>query len=213
MTTPMTGEAATWHPLFNRGETTTTLLLLHGTGGDEHSLLGLGRALAPSASFLSVRGRSMEEGFPRFFRRFNMTSYDQESLEQEADALATLVTRAADHYSFDPSRVVVLGYSNGANIGLASCVRNPHVYAGLVLIRPVMPFEKENTPHTDLSGKQVLLLVGERDPYRRSGESLPAYLGGMGAEIAHEVVEAGHELGTRDLAVAAEWLEQKGFLE
>jgi phospholipase/carboxylesterase len=212
MTAPMTGDSATWHPLFQRGETSTTILLLHGTGGDEHSLTGLGRALAPGASFLSVRGRSMDEGFPRFFRRFDMTRYDQENLEQEADALAALVTEAADHYGFDRSRVLALGYSNGANIGLASCLRNPATFAGLVLFRPVMPFEEKNTPEADLSGKSGLLLIGERDPYRSHGASLPAFLRGRGMDVTDRMVEAGHELGTQDLAIAAEWLEVGGFL-
>jgi len=212
MTPPAFEDGASWHPLFHKGDAAHTVLLLHGTGGNEHSLLGVGRALAPQANFLSVRGRSLEEGFPRFFRRFSMLEYDQDHLEQEADALAEFVSKATAHYALDAGKVVALGYSNGANIGFASCARNPTIYRGLVLIRPVMPFEEAHRPMSDLSGIPVLLLIGANDPYRDAQNELAGYLRARGAVVQEEITDAGHQVVPSDLAVAAQWLEDNGFL-
>src|SRR5687768_17326892 len=93
-----------------------TLLLLHGTGGSEEDLLGVGRAIAPKANLLSPRGKSLDEGMPRFFRRFGEGQFDEQDIIFRAGELAGFVAAAAEHYEFGPNRVIALGYSNGANI-------------------------------------------------------------------------------------------------
>lgn len=183
-----------------------TLLLLHGTGGSEVSLLELGRQLAPAANRLSVRGRSLEEGITRFFRRFTAVSYDQEHLASEADALASFVNHAASEHGFDQERVIAVGYSNGANIAVAMMARNPASVAGAVLLRPVMPLD--DPPSNDLSGLKVLVLHGETDPYAAAAGALTPYLRGAGAQVEEHTVRAGHELSQEDLTLAGEWLER-----
>ncbi|GMA15247.1 VOC family protein [Deinococcus metallilatus] len=196
-----------WIHRFQPGTTGLTLLLLHGTGGNETSLLALGRQLAPEANLLSVRGRSLEEGSPRFFRRFSAARYDQAHLAEEADALAQFVRDAAALYDLDPGQVIALGYSNGANIALASLVRWPAAFAGAVLLRPVMPFEAP--PQTDLGGLPVLVLHGQRDPFLPLAEPVTPYLRRMHGDVQEERLEAGHELTAQDLAVAAGWLREQ----
>jgi phospholipase/carboxylesterase len=181
-----------------------TLLLLHGTGGDETSLLELGREVAPAANLLSVRGRSLEEGAPRFFRRFSATRYDQAHLASEAAALADFVGAAADRYGFGRGGLVALGYSNGANIAIAALTLRPGALAGAILLRPVMPFE--SPPSADLAGVPVLVTRGRRDPYGPLSEPVAPYLRSLGAAVVEEVIEAGHELTRRDLQAATAWL-------
>lgn len=202
MTTPDTD--LRWIHLLERGTQDRTLLLLHGTGGDERSLLDLGRRLAPGAGLLSVRGRSLEEGFPRFFRRFSAIQYDQPHLNAEADALADFVTQAAAHYDLNPAKVTALGYSNGANIALATLVRRPGTFAGAALLRPVMALE--NPPHPDLGGVRVLALHGARDPFLPHAAALGPYLRGLGADLTEQTLNAGHELSAQDLGLTATWL-------
>ena len=182
-----------------------TLLLLHGTGGNETSLLTLGKNVAPDMALLSVRGRSLDEGSPRFFRRFSMTSYDQPHLAQEADALATFVREASETYGLDAEKVVALGYSNGANIAIASLARHPETYAGAILLRPVMPFDV--APETDLKGLSILVTNGLRDSYLPFAEPVVPFLRKSGAIVQEERYVAGHELTEQDIAVTAAWLE------
>ena len=99
-------------------------LLLHGSGGNETSLLAFARVAAPAAHLLAARGRSLEEGAPRFFRR-DEHGIDQAELAAESDAIAALKGEAADVYGFDPGAVTLLGYSNGANLAIASLARHP----------------------------------------------------------------------------------------
>lgn len=193
-----------WIHHLERGAQNRTLLLLHGTGGDERSLLDLGRRLAPGANLLSVRGRSLEEGFPRFFRRFSAVQYDQPHLNAEADALADFVGAAAAHYGLDPVAVTALGYSNGANIALAALVRRPGTLAGAALLRPVMALE--HPPQPDLSGVRVLALHGARDPFLPHAAALGPYLRGLGTDLTEQTLNAGHELSPQDLGLTAAWL-------
>jgi phospholipase/carboxylesterase len=181
-------------------------LLLHGTGGDETSLLSFGRRVAPAANLLSVRGRSLDEGSPRFFRRFGALTYDQKDLTDEARALAQFVRDAAAFYGFDPHHLVALGYSNGANIALASLAFGRGAYGGAALLRPVMALEQP--PETDLTGLPVLVVNGERDPFLPHAEGVVSYLRLSGARVYEETLPAGHELSGQDEAVVARWLRE-----
>ncbi|MFC4637636.1 alpha/beta hydrolase [Deinococcus hohokamensis] len=181
-----------------------TLLLLHGTGGNEAQLLPLGRQVAPGATLLGVRGRSLEEGFPRYFRRFSAIEYDQAQIRSEAAALAQFVREAAQAYDLNPARIVALGYSNGANMALATLALHPQTFLGAALLRPVMPLEEP--PQTDLGRVSALVLHGAHDPYAAHASGVVPYLKGQGAAVQSRLLNAGHELGGEDLHLTAEWL-------
>lgn len=193
-----------WVHRYVPGHGGLTLLLLHGSGGDETSLLSFGRRVAPEAKLLSVRGRSLDEGSPRFFRRFGPLTYDQDDLIHEADALAQFVRDAAGFYGFDRDRLVALGYSNGANVALASLAFNPDAYGGAVLLRPVMVLE--HPPVIDVKGLSVLVVHGQQDPFLPHAGSVVPYLRRSGAEVREETLSAGHGLSEQDSAVVARWL-------
>ena len=193
-----------WVHRFVPGTGGYTLLLLHGTGGNELQLLPLGRQLDPQAKLISVRGRSLDEGTPRFFRRFTATKYDQPQLQAEADALAEFSAAAAKLYDLDPRTIIPLGYSNGANIALTSLVRHPNAYAGAILIRPVMPME--DPPMVDLHGLPVLVLHGTHDPSLPLGEGVSSYLQHNSANVTEHRLNAGHELTDEDRHLMIAWL-------
>ena len=187
-----------------------TLLLLHGTGGDEQDLLPLG-GLMPGANLLSPRGKVLERGMPRFFRRLAEGVFDVEDVKRRADELAGFIGAAATHYGFDPSRVLALGYSNGANIASAVMLARPGVLKGGVLLRAMVPFEPDGEPPAQppLRGTRVLVSNGEQDPIVPAAETdrLARLLGRWGAEVEVHWQHAGHELMPADFAAAKTWLQ------
>jgi phospholipase/carboxylesterase len=181
-----------------------TLLLLHGTGGNEDDLLPLGRMIAPGAALLSPRGKVLENGMPRFFRRLAEGVFDEPDVRRRADELADFITEARGRY--DLPAPLAVGYSNGANIAAAVLLLRPEALAGAVLLRPMMPLRA--APVANLSGKSVLLLSGVMDPIASADGTtrLAAALGATGAEVVRRDLPTGHELSQADIAVARSWL-------
>lgn len=188
------------------GRGALALLLLHGTGGDESDLLPIGRKLAPGAALLGVRGKVLERGMPRFFRRLGEGVFDEADLIARAHELADFVGEAAACYALDARRVVAVGYSNGANIAAAVLLLRPGVLAGAVLFRAMVPLVPERP--AALAGTPVLVVAGRADPIVPASEAsrLAALLRDAGARVTFHAEQAGHELTVRDLEVAARWL-------
>jgi phospholipase/carboxylesterase/glyoxalase family protein len=191
-----------------------TLLLLHGTGGDENDMLPLG-GLAPGAALLSPRGKVLENGMPRFFRRLSEGVFDVEDLKVRAGELADFVIASAAHYRFDPSRVIAMGFSNGANIASATLLLRPGVLKGGILFRAMVPFEPPSGTHSPdrqaslLAGTRVLISNGRIDPIvsPEETERLARLLQGAGADVEVHWQPAGHQLMPSDFAVAKTWLQ------
>lgn len=187
-----------------------TLLLLHGTGGDEHQLVPLASQLLPGAARLAPRGPVLEQGAPRFFARTALNQFDQAQVAEGVDALAGFVTAAQAAHAIAPERTIALGYSNGANAALAMAQRHPGLLAGGVLLRAMLVLDPPPAG-TPLAGTQFLALGGERDPFLPGDgyESLVRVVTAAGADVtAHVEAGAGHELGGGDLQAAAAWLER-----
>jgi predicted esterase len=187
------------------GEPPVTLLLLHGTGGDERDLLGLGRMLAPGAALLSPRGKVLEHGMPRFFRRLAEGVFDLDDLRARTHELADFVADAAGRYDFDPRRVLAVGFSNGANIAASMLLLRPETLAGAVLFRAMVPFEPDAPP--DLTNVPVFIAASTNDPIvpKAQSERLAAILEGAGAPVTLHWEPAGHGLTQGDLAAAQQW--------
>ena len=182
------------------------LLLLHGTGGDENDLISLGLRLAPGAALLSPRGKVLENGAPRFFRRLTEGVFDLKDLKFRTQELADFAVRAGQAYGI--GKPIVIGFSNGANIGASMLLLRPEVLAGAILIRVTTPFDWEKAP--DLSGMPVLILSGAKDPLVPAAkrDKLAAMLKSANAEVTYEVLNAQHHLSADDLVVAGGWLDQ-----
>lgn len=184
------------------------LLLLHSTGGNENQLLGIGRMLAPGAPLIAPRGQVLENGMPRFFRRFAEGLLDVDDLVFRARELAAWVDSVAGQAP------VAVGYSNGANVAAAMLLLSPHTLAGAVLARAMLPFETDRLPAPpDLAGKRVLLLAGLADTMVAEGQPdrLAAILRQFGADVTLAWQPAGHELGAADIAAMRSWLSTAGL--
>jgi predicted esterase len=189
-----------------QGDDPLTLLLLHGTGATEHDLLPLGELLAPSARLLSPRGRVLERGMPRWFRRHAEGVFDLDDLRARAHELADWVEVAAESYDLDRSRVVAAGFSNGANIAGATLLLRPDTLRAALLFAPMLPFEPEELP--DLSAVAVFLSAGRADPIcpPEQVERLAGLLTDAGAVVDLRWHGGGHQLTREHAELARDWL-------
>ena len=184
-----------------------TLLLLHGTGGNEQDLIALGRELFPRAAILSPRGKVLESGMPRFFRRLAEGVFDIEDLKYRTHELADFVEKASKVYGFDLRYVISIGYSNGANIASSLLLLRSEVMSSAVLFRAMIPFMPEKVPN--LSMKNIFLGAGENDPIvpRERTEMLFRLFKKAGANVVlHWQKNFGHQLGYDEVPAAKEWL-------
>jgi predicted esterase len=193
---------------FVPGTSERTLLLLHGTGGNERDLIPLGRELDPSAALLSPRGKVVENGMPRFFRRLAEGVFDLEDLKIRTNELADFVAAAAQHYGFASDNIVAVGYSNGANIAASMLLLRPEMLRGAVLFRVMVPLIPESLP--DLSSVLVWIGAGSEDAIIPTSETqrLVELLRSAGADVTLRFFNAGHGLTSSDVETARHWLDE-----
>lgn len=183
-----------------------TLVLFHGTGGNENDLLELGKAVLPHANLLSPRGKVLENGMPRFFRRFAEGVFDEEDIRLRAQELASWIGLAAEKYGFDSKNIWALGYSNGANIAAALLLLHPKLLAGGVLMHPMVPLVPTESP--DLKGKKILITAGKQDNISPAHETqrLSYLLESYGAENELFWHDYGHQLLQEEVTAAQRFL-------
>jgi phospholipase/carboxylesterase/glyoxalase family protein len=184
-----------------------TLLLLHGTGGDEDALSGLGRMILPGAGQLRPRGNVQENGMLRFFRRFAEGVLDVDDLKQRTGDLADFVQQASAHYGFDEQYVVAVGFSNGANIAASMLILLPQTLRAAILLHPMLPFVPETLP--DLRGKHVFIGAGRADPLVPSEqtEQLADLLKQAGASVEVFWQNGGHTVSVEEVKAMKGWIE------
>ncbi len=195
--------------IFVRGMEKRTILLLHGTGGDESDLIPIVEMIDPRASFLGVRGKVLENGMSRYFRRFSEGVFDVEDLKFRTIELANFISRASGTYNFDLNYLIALGYSNGANIGASLILLLPEMVAGAILFRVMIPLKPEVMP--DLRGKKVLISSGRYDPItpKERVEELANLLKSAGAAVTLSWVNSSHSLASEDVRAAKQWLQNE----
>jgi phospholipase/carboxylesterase len=183
-----------------------TLLLLHGTGGNENDMIPLGRSIDRDASLLSPRGKVLENGAPRFFRRLAEGVFDEKDVVERAHELANFVFAASKKHGFDQNTLVAIGYSNGANIASAMMLLGLLKFRGAILLRPMVPLSQP--PNASLENCAVLICGGRFDPIATPDQvnALAELLRERKAEIEVQMRESGHELTEADVEAARHWL-------
>jgi phospholipase/carboxylesterase len=198
-----------FHHVFHPGrrKDAPTFLLLHGTGGNESDLIPVAGILDPDAAILGVRGRVLENGMPRFFRRISPGVLDEDDLRMRAKELGEFLTGAASRYGFDPAGVVALGFSNGANIAAAMIWDGPRLLNCAILFRPMLPYQDGEPAASD--GCRIFIGAGDADPMvsRAAVELLGRRLRAAGADVTIEWQPAGHNLSEGDVLGALRWLD------
>jgi predicted esterase len=183
------------------------LLLLHGTGGNEDDLIGMGESLLPGAALLSPRGKAMENGMPRFFRRLAEGVLDVDDLKARSFELAEFVEQAVETHGIPATPIIAVGYSNGANIASGLLLARPDTLAGVCLLRPMVPYIPD--PKPNLRNKQIFISAGEHDSTMLPGESnrLADLYRSYGAAVTLKYQPTDHGLISADIADTAAWIE------
>jgi predicted esterase len=193
---------------FVPGSSSRTLLLLHGTGGNERDLIQLGRELDRNAALLSPRGKVLENGMPRFFRRLAEGVFDLEDLKYRTNELADFVAAAVRHYKLVADHIVGVGYSNGSNIAASMLLLRPEIMHQAILFRAMVPLIPETLP--DLSSVRVWIGAGDEDPIVPASETkrLAELLRRAGADVTIRFAKAGHGLTNDDVISARDWARE-----
>jgi phospholipase/carboxylesterase len=191
------------------GETAPTLLLLHGTGGTEQDLVGVGRMISPGSSVLGVKGNVSENGMARFFRRLAEGVFDEEDLIFRTHELNGYLDEASAQYGFDRRNILAIGYSNGANIAASLLFHIPQTIQGAVLFHPMVPRRGIALP--DLTGLPVFIGAGRNDPLcaPQESEELETLLTEAGADVELHWENNGHQLSRGEVEQAARWYGEK----
>lgn len=187
-----------------------TMLLLHGTGGNEKDMISLARQLDSKAALLSPRGKVSENGMARFFKKHATGSFDEDDIRFRAYELVEFIETAENTYSINSGSIMAVGYSNGANIATAILLLHPRVLNSAVLFRPMVPLVPENMP--DLSGKHIFISAGQNDPLVSADDTrrLVDLLSNAGAEVSVHWSSGTHAINEEDVAAAKEWVDN-GF--
>ena len=201
----MTEDLGFIHRFIPGEESSETLLVLHGTGGNENDLVGIGQAIAPGAAILSPRGNVLENGAPRFFRRISEGVFDPKEVRSRAEELARFIRAAVFTYNLDASRVFALGYSNGANIASTVMLTEPGTIQGSILFRPMVVYEPPEKH--DLTGSSAFISAGRMDPIvaTTSVERLAEMFRSANADVTLKWQLTAHNLVPSEVREAAEW--------
>lgn len=192
--------------VFQKGTSSRTILVMHGTGGDEHNILPLAKALDPDASVLSPRGMHLEGGMNRYFERYPDGTFNEQSIEQAVRELAEFVAAAMQEYEIDASNIFATGFSNGANTAAALMVRHPELLLGAALFGSTIPFA--HVDRVDLTGKRIWLANGDQDSYApvEISQRWVEQLGEFGAEVTWLRHPGGHQISRDHLRLIAQGL-------
>lgn len=181
------------------------MVLMHGSGGDETTLVSLASRIAPDATLIGVRGRVVQDGVKRWYKRVTPTEFDQQDVKSESRAFADFISKTAKDLNLDLTAATYLGYSNGANLIAALTQLHPGLVRNAVLLRPMTVLNE--APTVDLSNSRFLTIAGEDDKlYYPFASRLEERLRSCGANVDAHVIDSGHNIGDEDIRIVAEWL-------
>lgn len=190
-------------------DTSTGVMLLHGTGGDEYDLLDLGTVTAPGTTLISPRGRAPENGMNRWFSRHAAGVLDEEDIRRRALELSRFIPAARNRHGISTDGLWALGFSNGANMAAAMLLLYPNAFSGAILMRPMLPLKPDTLP--DISGLPVYVAAGTRDTMipGESTRELLTLLERCGADLTVTWADRGHQFGTDEVDDVRQWFAGK----
>lgn len=181
------------------------LILLHGTGGNEHDLINVGRHIDSSASILGVRGNVLEGGMPRYFRRLAEGIFDEEDLFFRAQELHAFLGEALHHYAPSSKLVTVIGYSNGANIAATLMMKHEKIFDRAILFHAMVPYRNQTVQA--LPNAEIFIGAGVNDPIipKQETQELIDVFRAQQASVLEKWYSQGHQLTMEEVKDAHTW--------
>ncbi len=175
-----------------------TLVLFHGTGGNELDMIRFAKNLGVKVNILSVRGNVNEHGLNRFFERNDDGSFDFKSIELETEKFQKFFIAAIAKYDIEEQPISFFGYSNGANFALAYALLYPIKLQKLFALHPMAPVDEAKT---NLSDTEVIVTYGKNDEYSKPKqiEKLDKLLKPTKAKITLKEFNGGHEIDMEEM--------------
>lgn len=193
---------------FIKGTNHQTLIVLHGTGGNEQDMIPLAKMIDPNANILSPRGNVLEQGMPRFFKRLAFGVFDQESLETETKHLYDFIQSSANTYDFSIKDTIAIGYSNGANILASLLMSYPIELKGAVMMHPMVP--KTTYLESIKPSTKCLITAGSNDmmvPTIQT-QSLVNLLKKIGYDTEIAWFNQGHSITSKEIETIRSWYKK-----
>ncbi len=181
-------------------------VLFHGTGGDEHDLVPLVKAMHPDAGVLSLRGEVNEHGMNRFFKRIRPGVFDLEDLARRTNDINQFLDEVSKKYDFKKQDLIAIGYSNGANMIASLLMQCGPIIKGAVLMHPMVP--RRDLDKQDLSDISILVTAGKHDAICPVSETndLVTLLTEMNANILVKWFSGGHEITQYEVETIKDWI-------
>ncbi|MCF7924643.1 MAG: dienelactone hydrolase family protein [Candidatus Izimaplasma sp.] len=185
-----------------------TLVLLHGTGGDENDLIFLGELIDSSANILGIRGNIVENGMNRFFKRKAPGILDEENIREEAHNLQNFLVEFSKEHDLNIKEFVTLGFSNGANILASLLYHYGNIFKANILLHPMRPF-KEFTL-VNQSGNLIYITSGLNDKITPINESekLRILFEEKSAIVNLKTYNFGHQLSEIEIRDLVNWYKK-----
>lgn len=189
-----------FHHVFIDNHADLTLVLLHGTGGNEEDFLFLNELLNKKYNLLGLRGNTQEHGMNRFFIRTALGVFDQESISREVENLHAFILAWIEEKQVSEKQFVYLGYSNGANMLLATLLIYPKLFHAIILLHSMIPTSLPLVP-PELSHLKAFVSMGSYDTMIPPAQQVQLIqtLKSYYAQVTEKIYPGGHEISNQEI--------------
>lgn len=192
------------------------VILLHGYGSNEQDLFGIQNEWPAQYNYLSVRAPIvMEEGSYQWFRQKGKGAYNGETddLKTSGQVLLDFIAQAAKKYHTEPSKVFLVGFSQGAIMSYEVALRHPEAVGGIAALSGrILPVLKSALkPNEELQKLAIFIGHGTADkrlPFH-DGTEADSLLQSLSLKPEfHAYPGVGHSISAAEIQDLSAWLQR-----
>lgn len=190
------------------------VVVLHGRGASERDLLPLVQTFPGELAAVSFRApEPLGPGYTWYEFELDRgdlhTSQPVESdFRSSLDLVTESVSNALEVYDLDPSRLGLLGFSQGAIMSFALLLEAPDRYAWCAGLHGYLAASHADLAPAGVEHKPVFVAAGRYDdviPPERARRAADRFRE-IGASVTFRTYDAGHGVGRDELSDLASWV-------